>query len=620
MPPESLRAVRVAPLLLAFAGVVLGQTTPPRARDLGDLSLEQLSNIKVSSVSGRAEPLSRAMGSVYVINGDDIRRYGATTIMKALRLAPNLQVARVGANRFAITARGFNDILSNKLLVLIDGRSIYTPTFSGVFWDAQDLMLEDIDRIEVISGPGGVLWGANAVNGVINIVTKPSTDTRDTLIAVEGGNTEARVEGRYGVKGGYLRAYAQASRLDDTSMPNGTDNMDGGDRFQAGFRSDWDHGKNSFTVQGDAYTAESNLQPQPQELDGFNVLGRWNRDLGKGGLLRAQVYYDYSSRQAQQLDTADFELAHALRPYGRHSLLWGAGFRWSHDRIENSTAFAFLPADKTLNTWNFYLQDVITLGEDLDMTVGARVDRNTYTGVEVLPSIRFGWRPKADSILWAAVSRAVREPARIDREFFLPGGPPFALAGGPDFESEISYVYEVGYRSQQLERLSWAATLFYHQLEDQRSIAPGATAAVVANDREGHTAGIETWGAYRVFDWWRIWFGYTYLDKHLTVRAGAVDLQPVSSLGGDPRQWAKFRAAFDVGKSIELDVSVRFYDRLESIAVPSYTAVDLRAGWRLTRHIDLSLVLQNVLDDDHIEWSPGAELERAAYLKALVRF
>jgi iron complex outermembrane receptor protein len=612
--------LRRAALAFVVTQFVLAQTQTAGAADLGDLSLEQLSNIVVSTVSGRAEPLSRAMGSVYVITSDDIRRYGATTIMEALRLAPNLQIARQGANGYAITARGFNDTLSNKLLVLIDGRSIYTPTFSGVFWDAQDVYLEDIDRIEVVSGPGGVLWGANAVNGVINILTKLSTDTRGTLADAEAGTNEARLEGRYGVKGGYFRVYAQASQLDDTKMPDGTDNMDGGDRFQAGFRSDWDRGANSFTVQGDAYTAESNLEPQPQDLDGFNVLARWNRDLGEGGVLRVQTYYDHTSRESQRLDTADLELAHALRPYGRHSLLWGGGARWAHDRIENSAAFAFIPADKTLDTWNVYLQDVISLNETVDMTVGARVDANEYTGVEVLPSIRVGWRPMPDSLLWGAVSRAVREPARIDREFYIPGVAPFALAGGPDFESEISYVYEVGYRSQQQARFSWAATIFYHELHDQRSISPGPTAAVVANDREGHTVGIESWGTYRAFDWWRLWFGYTYLDKDLKVKPGAVDLQPASGLGGDPKQWAKVRSAFDLGKSVELDVMIRYYDRLENIDVPSYTAVDFRVGWTVTHHVELSLFVQNLFDDDHIEWAPGAELDRAAVLKALFRF
>jgi len=615
-----LRAARIAPLLFAFAQVGLGQTPSVGAKDLGDLSLEQLSNIVVSTVSGRAEPLSRAMGSVYVITGDDIRRYGATTIMEALRLAPNLQVARTGANGYAITARGFNDTLSNKLLVLIDGRSIYTPTFSGVFWDAQDVMLEDIDRIEVISGPGGVLWGANAVNGVINILTKSSADTQHTLLDAEGGNTEARVEGRYGGLNGRFRVYGQASRIDDTSMPDGTNNNDGTDRYQAGFRSDFASGKNTWTVQGDVYTSENNFQPESQDQDGFNVLGRWNRDLGEGGNLRVQAYYDRATREFQRLDTADIEFAHALRAHGRHTLLWGAGYRHARDRIENSAAFAFIPPDKNLDSWNVYLQDVIALADTMDMTVGARLDRSEYTGVEALPSLRFGWRPMKDSLFWAAVSRAVREPARIDRDLFIPGAPPFVLAGGPDFQPEISYVYEVGYRSQQMDRLSWAATLFYHQLENQRSLAPGATAAVVANDREGHTAGIETWGSYRACEWWRLWFGYTYLDKELKVRDGAVDLQPVTGLGGDPRQWAKLRSAFDIGSAVELDVVVRFYDRLENLDVPSYTAVDFRVGWSISSHVELSLFVQNLFDDDHIEWAPGAELQRAAFLKALIKF
>jgi iron complex outermembrane receptor protein len=605
--------------LLAFSGMVWAQSLSKGAHNLGDLSLEQLSNIVVSSVSGRAEPLSRALGSVYVITADDIQRSGATSLPEALRLAPNLQVARTGASGYAITARGFNSVFANKLLVLIDGRSIYTPTFSGVFWDAQSVMLEDIDRIEVISGPGGVLWGANAFNGVINVITKSASATPGGLATAGYGTTEWRGQVRYGGKNLY-RIYGQAIGLDDTEAPDGTTNDDGMKRIQAGFRSDWEKGRDAFTVQGDLYAAVTDQEPEDQELRGANVLMRWNRDLGEGSGLRVQTYYDYTSRQQQTLDTFDLEFGQSLRPHGRQTLLWGGGARYARDRIDNSPALAFLPPDKSLFNWNVFLQDVVALQDDFDMTFGLRVDRNTYTGIEFLPSVRIGWRPENGSLLWAAASRAVRTPSRFDTELFLPGSPPFLLAGGPDFRSELANVFELGYRDQPFERWSWAATLFYNQLERQRSIAPGPDGAVVANDLEGHSEGIEAWGAFRIFGFWRLWAGYNYLHKELHVVPGAIDLQPPSNDGGDPRQWGKLRSSWDIGKAVQLDLMIRYYDEIEALAVPAYTAVDLFVQWRVSGRFDLSLLVQNLFDESHIEWSPGAEFKRAVYLKALVRF
>lgn len=606
--------------LVTLSPAMLNHPVSASARNLADLSLEQLSNIQVSSVSGRAEPLARALGSVFVITNDDIRRSGATSIPEALRLAPNLQVARTGANSYAITARGFNSTIANKLLVLIDGRSIYTPVFSGVFWDAVDVMLEDVDRIEVISGPGGVLWGANAVNGVINILTKPAAETRGTTIIGGAGNTEANLEARYGASSGRYRVYGQASHFDDTSGPDGIESPDGNDRIAAGFRSDWEHGRDAYTVQGDVYAAEDDLEPEPRKLRGFDVLGRWNRSLDGGGSVRVQGYYDHSTREADELDTVDLEMAHAMPARGSHTLLWGGGIRRHHDRIGDAPGLAFIPGERKLTNWNVYLQDVVTMGETMVATFGARVDRNSYTGIEFLPSLRFGWHPRANDLLWAAWSRAVRTPARLDRELFIPAEPPYQVAGGPDFTSEISHVFEVGYRSQPAQRLSWAVTAFYSDLERQRSLEPSDAGAVITNDRQGNSKGIEAWGAYRVTDDWRIWLGYTRFHKDIDVRPGATDIQGPGGIGSDPDQWAKLRATFDIGKAIELDAMVRYYDELENIAVPSYVAVDFRVGWHISNRVELSLLLQNLFDAEHIEWSPGAEFERAAYVSARVRF
>lgn len=618
-----LRAVAgVATLSLAAGRAGLAQ--PGFATtDLVDLSLEQLSKVTVSSVSGRNEPLSRALGSVFVITGDDIRRYGATTLPEALRLAPNLEVAQSGTNGWAVTARGFNDTLADKLLVLIDGRIIYSPTFSGVFWDAQDVMLPDIDRIEVISGPGGVLWGANAVNGVINILTRSADQTQNSLVYAGAGTVEERLEARYGGAlgaAGHYRAYAQGSRLDDSNNPDGTKNLDGADRVQGGTRFDWRKGRDSYTVQGDAYRAVNHEEPDPAELRGVNVIGRMSHDFDSGDTLRVQAYYDYTSRRQQTLDTGDFELTHTLRARGRHSFIWGTGARQSRDRITDSAALAIIPEDKTLNYWDVYGQDEIGLPHNMVVTAGARVDHNPYTGAEFMPSVRYGWHPGTTHLVWAAWSRAVREPARFDRELFIPGTPPFLLSGGPDFQSEIAYVYEIGYRGQPLERVSWSATVFYHDLEKARSVAPAGTTAVVANGFEGHSEGVETWGTYRVVDRWRVSAGYTHYDKNLALRPGEINLAPPTDTGSDPEDWWSVRSSLDLPDRFEVDVLVRTVAQLDDIGVPQYTACDARVGWTASPHLELSVFLRNLFDDAHVEWSPGAEWGRSAFFKALIRF
>jgi iron complex outermembrane receptor protein len=611
-------------IVLVLGAVLASGQELVAARDLGDLSLEQLSNIVVTSVSGRAEPISGSLTSIYVITNDDIRRSGANSVMEALRLAPNLEVAQSGADGYAITARGFIDTLANKLLVLIDGRNIYTPTFSGVFWDAQDVMLEDVDRIEVISGPGGVLWGANAVNGVINIITKSSVETQGGLVAVGGGNREQRVSARYGgaTESGHWRGYAQGTRRENTELPDGTGNLDGTGRVQGGTRWDLGSGRDAFTVQGDAYDQRDNQeQPLTSELRGVNVLGRWTRTLGEGEQVRVLAYWDHTERRQQKLDTGYVDFGHLLRPHGRHRLIWGGGLRQDRDRIESTAAFAFIPADKDLNSWNVYAQDEIALRRDLDLTVGAKVDRNSYTGEEFLPSVRLGWRFVPDHLVWAAWSRALRTPSRFDKELFIPGAPPFLVNGGPDFESEISYVYELGYRGQMSERFSWAATLWYDDLDKQRSLAPGPAGATVENDLDGHSQGIEVWGAWRVVDRWRLSAGYNHLEVVLAPVDGAIDLQPSTNDNSDPNEWAKLRSALDLGGGWQVDVMARYYGALDERAVPSYTAVDGRVGWSRGNDLELSLLLRNLTDSGHIEWAPlAAEFDRTWFLNALVRF
>jgi iron complex outermembrane receptor protein len=554
---------------------------------------------------------------VFVISGEDIRRSGARTIPEALRLAPNLEVARSGASGYAITARGFNQSLANKLLVLIDGRTVYTPLFAGVFWEAQDVLLEDIDRIEVISGPGGTLWGTNAVNGVINILTKNAARTQNVLVTTGAGQEAAEIAARYGgsTQGAFYRAYAKADRVENTWLSNGRALPDGSRRKQAGFRTDWAKGTDQFTVQGDSYQDKGE---QPQVLDGLNLLGRWSRTLSNEGSLMVQAYYDQTSREQQVLKTVDVEASHTRR-LGPHLLLMGAGLRQYRDRIENSAALAVIPAEKNLTTAQVFLQDEITLRSELTLSAGLKLERNDYTGTEPLPSVRLGWGVSERHFAWAAWSRAVRSPSRFDRELFLPGTSPYLLAGGPNFESEVSNVYEVGYRGQPSPVVSWSATAFYDDYRNLRSVSPAAGAAQVTNNRSAYTAGIEGWGTFRVLETWRLQAGYTRLHTRLGLEPGTVDLQPLSNIASDPEQWWTLRSSHDLGANWEFDLMIRHVGTIENRGVPAYTATDARAGWRVASNVELSLLLRNLFDRRHIEWGPGsAEFRRTFFISARV--
>jgi iron complex outermembrane receptor protein len=616
--------------LLALAWAASASAQTQRAASLADLSLEQLSGIVVSTVSGREAPLARAPASIYVISNEDIRRSGATSLPEALRLAPNLQIARADANQWAISSRGFNNVLANKMLVLIDGRTVYSPLFSGTFWEAQDVMLEDVERIEVISGPGATLWGANAVNGVINVITRGARDTQGGLASVEAGTTQRDGAVRYGGKlqDGHYRVYAKGVRRDTTSNAAGTPIGDAAEFAQAGFRVDWGRGGDGFTLQGDGYQSEIDQLPSSRDISGFNLLARWTRRLDGGSSLKLQGYYDGTRRDQpgsirERLDTYDFELQHALARSGRHDILWGFGLRQYRDHVENlSAGFAFRPADRNLYRNHLFVQDEIALAETLSLTLGAKVETNSYTGAEWLPSARLGWQVAPAHLLWGAASRTVRAPARIDREFFQPAaGPPFLLAGGPQFESEVADVFEVGYRAQPTPRLSFSATVFHHDYDRLRTLAPAAGGATFVNDLEGRTAGFEAWGTWRAADWLRLQAGFTRQDIALRLRPGSVDLQPPSITGNDPDNWWKLRASLDLGPKHELDVMVRHYDPLPNPAVPEYTALDARLGWRATRSLEVALIGQNLTDKRHPEWgfAPGRpEFERAVFLKLRV--
>jgi iron complex outermembrane receptor protein len=602
------------------------EPTAVQVSSLADLSLEQLTNIEVTSVSRRAEPLADAPASIFVISAEDIRRSGASTIPQVLRLAPNLIVARADANQYAISARGFNNVLANKLLVLIDGRTVYTPLFSGVFWEAQDTLLEDIERIEVISGPGAALWGANAVNGVINIITRTAARTRGTLATIVGGNLESGARARYGGAagdGGDYRVYAKYFHRTNSELASGAPVRDSSDRAQVGFRSDWTWARDSLTLQGDAYYGDIDQAPATRHIAGGNVLGRWSRRFDDGSALQLQSYVDQTHREhpnsfVENLTIADVDAQYSLRPLHGHQLLVGAGYRYARDRVGNSASQAFEPANRSLEWANAFVQDQITLRPDVELTLGARVETNPFTNVEFLPNVRVGWRAAADRFVWAAVSRSVRAPSRIDRELYVPGSPPFALVANDTFDSEIATAYELGYRGQPSTAFSWSVTLFHEDYDRLRCAGPQPGGAVFANDIEGRATGVETWATWRVTPIWKLTGGLTAMRERLNVKPGAIDAGGQAALGNDPSVWWSLRSLLDLTPRHDIDVTLRHVGALANPAVPAYTAVDARFAWRPARAWELALVMTNLFDRRHPEWGvAGArpEFERGVFLR-----
>lgn len=595
--------------------------------ELLDLSLEQLREVVVTTVSRRSESLQDAAASVYVITREEIRRSGATTLPEALRLAPQLDVARADANQYAISARGFDSTTANHLLVMIDGRTVYTPLYSGVFWEAQDVMLEDVERIEVISGPGSALWGTNAVNGLIHVITRSAADTLGAGAMLHAGDRERGAAARAGWRlneDTALRLYAKSYDRSATRDAAGASVVDGADGVQAGFRADWRREGESLTLQGDAYRGEID-QPGStggRHFAGANLTGRWQRSLASGGQLTLQLYADHTERVHpflfnERLDTLDSVAQYAFHAGQSHQLVVGAGYRSADDRTGHGSTLAFLPDSRRLAWARVFAQDQIALGEHTELGLSASAEHNPYTGTELLPSVRLAHRVGAGT-WWGSLSRAVRAPSRIDRDLVTPAQPPYLFAGGPQFRSEVSNVAELGYRGQPLPELSYSATLFHHQHQRLRSVAPSPAGLVFSNDIEGHTSGLEAWASWRAAERWRLVAGGVLLHQSLHVRAGAVDLGGLAVLGNDPAHWWQLRSSFDIAPRLAWDVGVRGTGSRPSPAVPSYTTLDTRLAWTPRQDLELSLVLGNAADRPHTEWGVAPqrpEFRRAASLQ-----
>jgi iron complex outermembrane receptor protein len=645
-------------LLIAVQAVARAQPSPSPF----DLSIEELGELRVTTVSRRAEPRRAAAASVYVITAEDIRRSGVTSIPEALRLAPGVEVARNGSNEWTISIRGFSSDLSNKLLVLIDGRSSYSPLFGGVFWDVQDTLLADIERIEVVSGPGGTLWGANAVNGVINIITNSAADTLGTLVELVAGDEEEVLAGfRHGWEVSETvsaRAYVKYFERDATQLTSGAKGIDDWRMGRAGFALQWrPTDRDSLYVRADGYTGEENALirgdftvgtlPGPSfpgtiDLAGRNVVVNWRRTLAEDANLGVQFYYDYTDRQIpnsfnEARDTWNVAFQHDLADFGRHDLQWGGEFRVTEDEIGNTLFATFTPDSRSDQTISAYIQDRITWRDGrLALTLGAKIEHNDYTGAEQQPNARFSWRPNERHMVWSAVSRAVRVPARLnaDLELFAPvgliAGMPFYVNvfGTDEFDSEEVTAYEAGYRLAASERLSFDFALFdnhYDRLQTQEAGAFAVVAgppayfvlpATLANLMEGETYGGTLAVNWQPLSWWRLQMHYAHLQMDLAPKSGGTDNGALNVAGNSPQNQVGVRSYFELPGDFSLYTGTRYVSELSTQRVPSYTAVDFSLEWQSPqRPLRAALTVQNLNDAHHLEFGGDTLIERSAFVR-----
>jgi len=603
----------------------------PEAADpidaLSRMSLEDLAKVEVTSVSKSAQSLATAPASIYVITREDILRAGVLSIPEALRLAPNMQVTQLSSRDYQIGARGFagapdSQNFSNKILILIDGRSVYSPLFSGIEYDMQDVLVDEIERIEVISGPGATLWGANAMNGVINIITRNAHDSQGLLLRADAGAEEQGLGLRYGGKlgsDGALRVYAKWFDRGETEFENGDGAEDDWSRVQVGFRGDFARDRNTFTLQGDYQDASlSQFNAEDFGFSTANLLGRWEH-AGERVHTRMQTFLDRVHRGLPlsgieyDIDTVDVELQQSLI-LEKHKLIWGIGRRhYEYETVNN--ALAFVPDNRTLELTNVFVQDVIELSRELHLTAGIKFEDNSYTDWEVLPDLRLSWTPNASTLVWAAASKAIRAPTPFDTDVqeFL-GGSLF-LVGNPDFKPEKVTAYELGARAQPGAMLSFSASAFYNEYDDLRSIelTPVTVLPLTwGNLIEGSSYGIEAWANLQINSWWRLSPGFRSLHKRLEFSEGSSGLVGVAQSGNDPTSSYLLKSSMDFG-AVSLDAIVRKIGRLPQPAVDDYTEVHARVAWQVNDALELAVKGFNLLNETHREFAApqGFEIRRS---------
>jgi iron complex outermembrane receptor protein len=616
------------------------QSSPP-GDDLSLLSLQELANIKVTSVSKAPEGLQGAPASIYVITHEDIMRSGATSLMEALRLAPNLLVTQLSANDYTISARGFGgnpqaQNFSNKLLMLIDGRSVYTPLYSGIYSDAQDVLLEDVDRIEVISGPGATLWGANAMNGVINVITRPSYLTQGSFVDAAAGNQEQDLSARYGGRSDNdlsYRAYGLGVHRGAEYLPDGASAHDGWTKEQGGFRSDWSTDQNSATLQGDLYrAAEQAFMSADGSIAGADVLSRYQHRTAHSEF-QVQAYFDQTERFGPEgggggafvLHTYDVEIQQSIEAGSHQRIVWGAGERLNSYAITSQISLIFQPEHRNLTLGDAFIQDSVSLAPSLDLTAGIKMEDDPYSGWTPLPDGRLSWQVGARAALWAAASKAIRSPTPFDDDVIEKEGTSVALTGNRLFRPEEVKAYETGTRLDLSSALSASLAVFYNDYNDLRTIelSPGGLPFFWGNLMKGDTYGVEGWANWQVLDWWRLSPGFTVLRERLTFKPGASGILGAAEAADDPSSHADVTSSMQINRSVVVDATLRYVGALPDPALPHYVELNGRVGWQLADSLDLSINGLNLLHARHYEFNSaqgGEAIVRSVMAEARWRF
>jgi iron complex outermembrane recepter protein len=662
-----------------WAGADDGPNSQNPSDDLKQLSLEQLGAVEVTTTSKEPEEVWNTPAAIYVITQEDIRRSGATSVPEILRLVPGVEVARIDSDHWSVGIRGFGSEFSKSVLVLIDGRSVYTPLFAGVYWELQNVLLEDVERIEVIRGPGGTIWGANAVNGVINIITKSTKETHGALTSASGGNVDQGIgEFRYGAGNGNgldFRVYGLGFGRAAEFHPDHS-SFDDWQTGQGGFRTDWQlNARDSLTLQGDTYKGYDGERvdvalyspPSTERFDaphdntGDDLLGRWRRQINTDSDFQLQVYYDRTSQLSPQLDetrnTVDVDFLYHLNLNDRQNLLFGAGARWSPDSItQKFDTLDFEPHQETDSIYSWFAQDQIAvIPEKFSLIVGSKFEHNNYSGFEIQPNVRAIWTPTAHQSLWAAVTRAVRTPSRLDTDLQLTdflgqaaGSPPLYLqvVGNKNFKSEQLLGTELGYRTLLTKKLYVDVAYFYNDYNDLYGYGPTSVLVdatppplhvvaqvPLANATKGDTTGVEIAPDWKPFSWWELKGSYSFL--HLFVddnsRAGSLNtLITASDNGSSPHHQVEMQSLFNLPKHFEFDTTYRYVSALPAqTSVPAgptvgdYSSFDTRVGWRPNHNLELSFVGQDLLQDHHAEFGgddgPLVGIKRSFYGKVTWR-
>ncbi len=650
--------------------------------DLLELNLEDLMEVEVTSVSKSSKTVADSPAAVFVITQDDLRRSGATTIAEALRMVPGIEVAQVDSNKWALTSRGFNRRFANKLLIMMDGRTLYTPLFSGVFWEVQDTLLEDIERIEVIRGPGATIWGANAVNGVVNIITKKSQNTKGLLTTAAAGTHEkGNVSLRYGgslTENVSARVYMKALERGTYDQASGEEGHDDWRMQQLGFRGDGTLGRHSLTFQGDAYTGKmgetvnvasttvpySNAFDQDSDVSGENLLTRYEYRHPQHGTMTLQFYYDHTNRVNPLLVGEDDRRIYDLDFYhsfsvDSHNWVWGVGRRTIEDKIQGTDSLSVDPASLDEHLHSFFVQDTYSVSPSFDITAGAKVESHTYLDTALQPSLRGLWRATPSQSIWGAVSYAERLPSRAERNISLNGRtvPPTTAAnpspwpilvqlqGDPTVDSENMISYELGYRFRHSQAFTLDLAMFFSQYDDLRTFEQGtrtcaATGAAppcapgdyiiqpqtIDSKAEGQTSGFELEADFQILEAWRLRTAYTYFNLEFEKDADSTDTANADFEGKSPQNQLSVRSLHDLFVNWELDFWLRYVDELPALQIADYWDLDIRLGWLPTDSLELSFVAQNLLDDGRFEFTPdvinttSTQVPRAFYGKLVWRF